>query len=50
MGYAKTWDMLKYYNIAAVMTDSPAKENLEFLSDVTMTTANHHLLDFMEEI
>ena len=23
--------MLKHYNIAAVMTDSPAKENLEFL-------------------
>ena len=24
------WDMLKHYNIAAVMTDSPAMENLEF--------------------
>ena len=24
--------MLKHYNIEAVMTDSPAKENLEFLS------------------
>ena len=27
--------MLKHYNIAAVMTDSPGKENLEFLSEVT---------------
>ena|SRR5438034_8518622 len=23
------WEMLKHYNIAAVMTDSPAKENLQ---------------------
>jgi len=30
------WEMLKHYNIAAVMTDSPAKENLQFLSDVTI--------------
>ena len=35
------WDMLKHYNIASVMTDSPAKENLQFLSDVTVTTADH---------
>jgi uncharacterized protein YecE (DUF72 family) len=38
MGYAKA------YNIAAVMTDSPAKENLEFLSDVTMATADHSFI------
>ena len=40
------WDMLKHYNIAAVMTDSPAKENLEFLSDVTVTTADHSFIRF----
>jgi len=34
------WDMLKHYNIAAVMTDSPAKDRLQFLSEVTVT-ANH---------
>ena len=26
----------KHYNIATVMTDSPTKENLDFLSDVTV--------------
>jgi uncharacterized protein YecE (DUF72 family) len=35
--------MLKHYNIAAVMTDSPAKEDLEFLSDVT---ADHSFIRF----
>jgi uncharacterized protein YecE (DUF72 family) len=40
------WDMLKHYNIAAVMTDSPAKENLEFLSEVTVTTSNHSFIRF----
>jgi uncharacterized protein YecE (DUF72 family) len=39
------WEMLKHYNIAAVMTDSPAKENLQFLSDVIIT-ANHSLIRF----
>ncbi len=34
------WDMLKHYNIAAVMTDSPAKDGLQFLSEVKVT-ANH---------
>ena len=29
--------MLRHYNIAAVMTDSPPSENLQFLSDVTIT-------------
>jgi uncharacterized protein YecE (DUF72 family) len=38
--------MLKHYNIAAVMTDSPTKENLEFLSDVTVTTADHSFIRF----
>lgn len=40
------WEMLKHYNIAAVMTDSPAKENLQFLSDVIITTANHSFIRF----
>jgi uncharacterized protein YecE (DUF72 family) len=35
------WDMLRHYDIAAVMTDSPARENLQFLSDITITTADH---------
>ena len=29
--------MLRHCNIAAVMTDSPPSENLQFLSDVTIT-------------
>jgi uncharacterized protein YecE (DUF72 family) len=33
--------MLRHYNIAAVMTDSPARENLQFLSNITITTADH---------
>jgi uncharacterized protein YecE (DUF72 family) len=39
------WEMLRHYNIAAVMTDSPAQENLQFLSDV-IVTANHSLIRF----
>jgi uncharacterized protein YecE (DUF72 family) len=38
--------MLKHYNIAAVMTDSPSQENLQFLSDVTVTTADHSFIRF----
>jgi uncharacterized protein YecE (DUF72 family) len=34
------WNMLKHYNIAAVMTDSPPQDKLQFLSHVTVT-ANH---------
>ena len=40
------WDMLRHYNIAAVMTDSPARENLQFLSDITITTADHSFVRF----
>lgn len=40
------WNMLKHYNIAAVMTDSPAKENLEFLSEVTVTSTDHSFIRF----
>jgi uncharacterized protein YecE (DUF72 family) len=38
--------MLKHYNIADVMTDSPSQENLQFLSDVTVTTADHSFIRF----
>ncbi len=37
--------MLKHYNIAAVITDSPPSENLQYLSDVTVT-ADHSLVRF----
>jgi hypothetical protein len=30
------WEMLKHYNIAAVMTDSPPSENLQYLSDASV--------------
>ena len=39
------WEMLKHYNIAAVITDSPAKEHLQFLSDVVIT-ADHSFMRF----
>jgi uncharacterized protein YecE (DUF72 family) len=42
----RTMGSLKHYNIAAVMTDSPAKENLEFLSEVTVTTSDHSFIRF----
>ena len=34
------WELLKHYNIAAVMTDSPRQDKLQYLSEVTVT-ANH---------
>jgi uncharacterized protein YecE (DUF72 family) len=34
------WEMLKHYNIATVMTDSPEQDNLQFLSQA-IVTANH---------
>jgi uncharacterized protein YecE (DUF72 family) len=34
------WEMLKHYNIATVMTDSPEQDNLQFLSQ-PVVTANH---------
>jgi uncharacterized protein YecE (DUF72 family) len=37
------WDMLKHYNIAAVMTDSPERDKLKFLSEVTVTS-NHSFI------
>jgi uncharacterized protein YecE (DUF72 family) len=40
------WDMLRHYNITAVMTDSPARENLQFLFDITITNADHSFIRF----
>lgn len=40
------WELLRHYNIATVITDSPAKENLEFLSEATVTTADHSFVRF----
>ena len=37
------WELLKHYNIAAVMTDSPPGDKLQFLSEVK-TTANHSFI------
>jgi uncharacterized protein YecE (DUF72 family) len=34
------WEMLKHYNIAAVMTDSPERDKLQFLSEVTVTASH----------
>ncbi|TLX82832.1 MAG: DUF72 domain-containing protein [Thaumarchaeota archaeon] len=37
------WEMLKHYNIAAVMTDSPELDRLQFLSE-PIITANHSFI------
>jgi uncharacterized protein YecE (DUF72 family) len=34
------WEMLKHYNIATVMTDSPPQDKLQFLSEVTVTAGH----------
>jgi uncharacterized protein YecE (DUF72 family) len=39
------WELLKHYNIAAVLTDSPVRENLGFLSEVAVT-ADHSFIRF----
>ena len=39
------WNMLKHYNIAPVMIDSPPNDNLGFMSDVTVT-ASHSFIRF----
>ena len=41
------WELLKHYNIAAVMTDSP-DPGLQYLSNVTVT-ADHALSGYMAE-
>jgi uncharacterized protein YecE (DUF72 family) len=40
------WELLRHYNIATVITDSPAEEDLEFLSETTVTTADHSFVRF----
>ncbi|HEY6536009.1 MAG TPA: DUF72 domain-containing protein [Candidatus Nitrosocosmicus sp.] len=35
-----TFELLKHYNIASVLTDSPVQENLGFLSDENIRTSN----------
>jgi uncharacterized protein YecE (DUF72 family) len=40
------WELLRHYNIASVITDSPKKENLEFLSETSVTTADHSFVRF----
>ena len=37
------WELLKHYNIAAVMTDSPEPDKLQFLSE-PIVTANHSFI------
>jgi uncharacterized protein YecE (DUF72 family) len=39
------WDMLKHYNIATVIIDSPSADRLQFLSEPTFT-ANHSFIRF----
>jgi uncharacterized protein YecE (DUF72 family) len=34
------WELLKHYNIAAVMTDSPGQDKLQFLSEVTIAASH----------
>lgn len=40
------WELLRHYDIASVVTDSPKKENLEFLSETIVTTADHSVVRF----
>lgn len=40
------WELLRHYNIASVITDSPKNENLEFLSETIVTTADHSIIRF----
>jgi uncharacterized protein YecE (DUF72 family) len=37
-----TFEMLRHYNVASVLTDSPSKENLGFLSDENNVVTNTH--------
>jgi uncharacterized protein YecE (DUF72 family) len=39
-----TFEMLRHYNIASVMTDSPSRENLDFLSDENNVVTNSHAI------
>ena len=39
-------DLLKHHNVANVITDSPEKENLSFLSDSIVTSKEHSFIRF----
>ena len=39
------WELLRHYNIATVLTDSPTRENLGFLSEIALT-ADHSFIRF----
>ena len=38
------WELLKQYNIANVITDSPEKENLSFLTNSLVTSSDHSFI------
>ena len=40
------WEMLKHYDIAAVMVDSPSSDDLQFLSEVLVTSRYHSIIRF----
>ena len=40
------WEMLNHYDIAAVMTDSPLSDKLQYLAEVTITSKNHSFIRF----
>jgi uncharacterized protein YecE (DUF72 family) len=40
------WELLRHHNVASVITDSPKKENLEFLSETSVTSADHSFVRF----
>lgn len=40
------WELLRHYNVASVITDSPKKENLQFLSETSVTMADHSFVRF----
>jgi uncharacterized protein YecE (DUF72 family) len=42
------WELLRHHNIATVITDSPDKENLSFLSNSTITSEEHSFVRFHE--
>ena len=40
------WELLKHYNIANVITDSPEKESLSFLSNSIVSSTAHSFIRF----
>ena len=49
-GYEGPWEMLKHYDIATVMTDSPPSENLQYLSGVIVTAESIGLENITKNI